>query len=153
MHTSCMRFRGILAGLLTALLLSLSTNASVCQVRCGLGSIAPSCHTAAPHPQNHDTMPPMEGMDGMPHQDGARSSAETKAVLLANSACTTHVCSQLPAKVSELKALSHTLVSVAAVSHTTLQFPPEPSRTNLAPRGPPDLRQTTPVSLRTTLRV
>lgn len=120
---------------------------------CDLGSITPSCHGTAPQTQSHQTMPPMEGMEGMPHDDGARSSVQTKAVLLDNAACATHVCSQLPAKVSELNALSHTMVSVATVWQTTLQFSPEPSHTKPPSRGPPDLRETTPVSLRTTLRV
>ncbi|MBW4029005.1 MAG: hypothetical protein HIU93_16705 [Acidobacteria bacterium] len=89
----------------------------------------------------------------MPHQDGACAPAQTEALLLPNEACATHVCAQLPAELSELKALSHTLVSVAVVSQTTLQFSPEPSYMKPSSRGPPDKRETTPVSLRTSLRV
>ncbi len=149
-HTGGMRFRGILGGLLAALLLSLSTTASICQVRCALGSMAPSCHEVVPQAQNHQPMPPMEGM---PQEGGASAPRQTKAVSLANAACANHVCSQLSAKVSELTALDHTQVMVAVVSQTTLQFSAEPSHTKPPSRDPPDLRETTPVSLRTTLRV
>ena len=153
MHTGSMKFRGILAGFLTAVLLSLSTVAAECQVKCGLGSMAPSCHKRESQATEHEAMPLMAAMEGMHHDNGVRSPAQTEEILAVNSACATHVCSQLPAKTTERKAVNYTLISVPAPFQAEFQLSPEPWLGELLSRGPPHLRETTPVSLRTSLRV
>jgi hypothetical protein len=78
----------------------------------------------------------------MPHADGVHSRAQDEVAVAATSGCATHVCSESPAKVSELSAFGHQFVSAALASQASLQLFPEPTLGKPLSRGPPGLQRT-----------
>lgn len=151
--TRTMRFRATLASVLTVILLSISSAASNCEIKCDLGSLAPSCHgSKAPLRAQHGSMP---AMDVMTHDAAGESSVtETPTVVAQAATCRTHDCFQQPSLFVEQKiAVAQSPSSLGSVIPVELQFVPEPAVTEFLGRGPPPYRPSTPVSLRTTLRV
>lgn len=148
-----MRFRATLASVLTVILLSISPAASNCEIECDLASLAPSCHgSKGAIRAQHGSMPAMAGMT---HNAAAESSlAETPAVVAQAATCRTHDCFQQPSLfVEKTIAVAQSSSSLGSVIPVELLFVPEPSVTKFLGRGPPPYRPSTPVSLRTTLRV
>ena len=148
-----MRFRATLAGFLTTIFLSVSSAASNCAIKCDLASLAPSCHgSGAPIRAQHDSMPAMAGMT---HDAAAESAGtETPTVVAHSATCRIHDCVQQPSLLVERRlAVAQFPLTLGSVVTAGLEFVPEPAMTEFLGRAPPPYRQSTPVSLRTTLRV
>lgn len=146
-----MRLRATLASLLTAVLLSVSSAASNCEITCDLAKTSPSCHGSAVH--GH-LLQQMAGMPGMEHKASSERGNEGPALVATAPACPTHACTQQPAVFIEQKAaVAHVPLSTDAALLDSFQLLPEPLLTGLPSRGPPHFRPARPVSLSTTLRI
>lgn len=152
--TIFMRFRATLASLLTVILLSFSSDASACEIRCDRASLGVSCHAGMKHsPQQRST-----SMSSMPEMDASPAGEEADpgpaiASAVAQS-CSHHVCAPQPVLLNaQTRAFTNTDLS----HQVSLLFalPQEyvaPSGI-LPVRGPPPIHRASPVSLRTTLRI
>lgn len=145
-----MRFRRTLASLLTVMLLSFSSFASDCEIRCDLKSIAGSCHAAA-HSGQQGTM---SAMAGMVHSAAKQDKAASAVFASQPNACEHHVCAQ-PLVVLDLHktALSIDSSHVGLALANPLLFASDPTFAFSLVRGPPLLTRSTPVSLHTTLLI
>ena len=170
--TGAMSFRAILAGLLAAVLFSLSSATSACQLRCGLASMGAPCHgeAASSARQGAKTMP--AGMPGMamttlqdkhepalnaashPALNPALNLSGANAMAALHDGCSHSVCSEAPVLLTdeEIQVAQPVLIHQAAVLLAALLWS-KPSNTFLQARGAPPLPTATPVSLHTTLRV
>ena len=146
-----MRFRATLASFLTVVLLSISSAASNCELKCDLAAMMPSCHSPVIQKHKQEQMADMPGME---HKASPKLANKTKALVATAPTCSTHACAQQPAVFIEQKAtVAHVSLSTEAALFDAFQFAPEPTLAGLSSRGPPHFRPATPVSLRTTLRL
>ena len=142
--TVSMRFRATFTSLLTVLLLSLSSVASACEIKCDLARVGPSCHEA------RATEGQMQAMAGMDRQ----ASAHSAVLVSAPRSCQHRVCANQPALLGERNGfIPHFAPSMAAVLPAFLSFAPAAVDLSIPVRGPPSFRADSPVSLHTTLRV
>ena len=150
-----MRFRAVLSSVLTVLLLSLSSFASACETRCDLARTGVVCHGSAHHGHSHSG-PMAKAMPGMSMGatlDHSVAQPDHLGAIEAAS-CEQHVCAQGPVLLKDASfqtvrvSLSHPIVLLLSA----MLWPPDPAEENFERRRPP-LQLSTPVSLRTTLRV
>ncbi|MDQ2834944.1 MAG: hypothetical protein M3Y50_14630 [Acidobacteriota bacterium] len=137
-----MRMRATLTGLLTVILLSLSSIPSVCEVGCSLTQGKPDCH----HSQPADVqMSAMAGMQAHTSCCGTATSASTSA------ACEHQACVTQPALTSER---FHFIAPVAPTLTLALadigKLQPLLLERSTPVRGPPRFPKHSPVSLHTT---
>ncbi len=144
-----MRFRATLASVLTVMMLSFSSFASNCEVRCDLKSVVGTCH-GAPHTGQHDAMSAMAGMN---HAKAKPDTGAGPAFASPSADCRHHVCAQQPVLNEQQAALTHIVVSVGLVPPVSLQFASDPVFEVSFARGPPPFSPATPVSLHTTLLI
>ncbi len=161
-----MRFRAALASLLAVILLSLSSVASACEIRCDLIGISTPCHGGALPAEGHraerkapvmDRMSiagmPMDGMQQAPLSRDHRS--HPGSMLLKKPALCLHQgCTEQPVLVSgkntwtEQMSLDQRTSVVAG-----LVFSHPASSTSVDPQQRPHLLPASPVSRHTTLRI
>ena len=146
-----MRFRAISAGLLTVMLLSFSLAASACEIQCDLQTAVaagPGCHGNSGSADSQQKQP-MSSMAGMDRSAMWESAIQTKMAFQSHS-CTHSVCVQQPALVSsENVAMIHAPASLQAIAAAAPMIVSiASSRRNL-----PHLESSSPVALRTILRV
>ena len=145
-----MRFRVMMASLLTVILLSFSSISSTCEIRCGLKSVGASCHDA-PHAARLGEMPAMAGMN---HSVVKPHITAAPGLLLQPAHCTHHVCAQQPAVLDEQAAvLFHVTMNAGIVAPHTQRLSSAPARGVGAVRGHPRFHPATPVSFHTTLLI
>ena len=143
--TVSMRFRATLTSFLTVILLSLSSVASACEIKCDLAKMGPSCHEARSTPGR---MPKMAGMEQPQVSKDSAASASTAHH------CQHQVCATQPALLVERNGvIAYATPSVAAVIPHFLLLAPAALDRSIPVRGPPPFRTDSPVSLHTTLRV
>lgn len=144
-----MRLRATLASLLTVILLSISPATSNCEIKCDIAKTQPSCHSSSVQAHRQ-----MAGMPGMEQNASLDFQNEFSALIATAPVCRTHACAQQPAVFSEQKAVfANISVATEMVFSDFAQFAHEPVIATFYVRGPPHYRPSTPVSLRTTLRV
>jgi len=156
-----MRFRAGLASLLAVILLSLSSIASACEIRCDLIGISTPCHGGALPTEGHRAEMnapvmagmPMAGMQPDPLSQNHRS--HPGSMLLKKPALCLHQgCTQQPVLVSgkntwtEQMSLDQRTSVVAG-----LVFSHPASSTSVDPQQRPHLLPASPVSRHTTLRI
>ena len=153
MQITAMRLRATLASILTVILLSISSTALSCEIKCDFASLAPSCHgSRASLRAQHGSMPAMAGMthDAVPESAGVK----TPTVVAQDAPCRIHDCIQQPTSLVERRAAVALSPSIPGpVTPSGSRFVPEPALTELLGPGPPPCRPSTPVTLSTTLRV
>lgn len=148
-----MRLCKAVAGMLTGLMLSVAFASSSCEVRCDLQDSGPSCHAAAEsHGAAHDRA--MASMPGMNH--GAAEDAVQRtpgaAFRSLSRACANPIClpqaAILPGKLSTLEATHWRSYQPQVADQIVM---PASDQQRLKPAGSPLSRDSTPVTLRTTL--
>lgn len=145
-----MRFRMLLAGLLTVLMLSLSSVAFACEAKCDLAGLSPSCHGHATRSEASQA-PEMSGMSmpGMVHP----GTAAEHTVLQAPSTCAARLlsypalCKDETLRLAQVVSGAHAIVALTPLLWSMLPDSSSPVRV-----GPPAL-SSTPVSLHTSLRI
>jgi hypothetical protein len=150
LHTGLMNFRATSAGVVTAIMLFVSSAASICEAKCEVGGLRPARHSeaASPHTDGAQMGP------GMCHGDaGAKSSTVPTMEVSLSSPCSHHVCAQQPATLTDQRsAIAHVPVPLG-MAHVNAHFEPERLVVALAGRGPPSFRHSTPVDLHIIQRV
>ncbi len=161
-----MRFRAALASLLAVILLSLSTFASACEIRCDLIGISIPCHGGALATEGHraernapvmDRMSipgmPMAGMQQAPLSQNHRS--HSGSMLLEKPALCLHQgCTEQPVLVSGKNAWTEQMsFSQRTAVVAGLVFLHPGSSTSVDPQQRPHLLPASPVSRHTTLRI
>lgn len=154
-----MELRATLAALLAVVLLSLSSAASTCELRCDLANVGAPCHGNAPasgQDRGHAMSSEMPGMRmaAVPQEHGAGLGAVDHAITVAvPDTCNHPVCPEKPVLLKDESGrlaripLSYHVVALLA----TLLWSKAP--TVFSARGAPPVATSTPVSLHTTLRV
>lgn len=146
-----MKFRVALASLLAVILLSMSSAASICEIKCDLAQTIPICHGNAVQQKPAGQMTDMPGMD---HMAATESDNANKALVQIAPNCHAHACAQQPAALIKQRApVAHATLCTEPIILDSSRFAPEPVIAELSSRGPPRFRLATPVSLHTTLRV
>jgi hypothetical protein len=141
-----MRLRATLAGLLTVILLLLSSVASACEIRCNAARGLPECYASQAVGMQ---MPAAAGM-----QDDEDCCGAVSVWPSAPHGCQHQACSIEPALRSELAGMSAHLPPVATIESIDREGYKSSMRAHsIAGRGPPQLRAASPVSLHTTARV
>ncbi len=150
-HTGLMKFRATWAGVLTAIMLFVSSAASSCEAKCDLGGLRPSCHSQSPSSQAHES----HMGSGMCHgRARSESGAAAATIVSLSSPCSHHVCAQQPATLTDQwSALAHVPVLSGVVHLNAQHFELEPLVSTFASRGPPSFRPSSPVDLHTIQRV
>lgn len=145
-----MKFRATWAGVLTAIMLCVSSAASSCEAKCNLGGLRPACHSdAAKAAQAAD-------MDsGMCHGSArSRSDAAPAYSVSRLSSCSHHVCAEQPATLTDQRSpVTHLLLLAAAGSVSAQKIEPEPLARSFAGRGPPPYHPPSLVDLHIIQRV
>ena len=158
--TVFMKFRATLAGLLAAVLLSLSSAASACELRCDLARVGAPCRgkaSASPQEEGQTMASEMPGMTMAATQQKhgpAMGISEHATMLSLPDACDHPVCSETPLLAQDERTqLTQLTLSYQVVTLiVTLLWSKPPSALAFV-RGAPPLPTPTPVSLHTTLRV
>lgn len=146
-----MQFRATLASVMTVILLSISSAASKCEIKCEFATAVQSCHGGGVQAQAHEQM---AGMPGMAPKASPEQGKQTTALVATAPSCKAHACAQPPALFSEQKAVAaHVSLSTEAVFSSPLLFVPEPAMAGFSSRGPPNLQLATPITLHTTHQV
>lgn len=153
-----MRMRSLLTSLLAALLLSVPSLASVCEIRCDLTGVGRPCHGVPGNGVSESRQ--MAGMPGMESAAGTQADAST--ALLHSQSCFRHVCADqrlvLPEKLqntfqqrSQAAAHSGAIILIAEQGVVVAWVADRPDAAH--PRGSPHVGLSSPVSRHTTLRV
>ncbi len=150
-HTGLMKFRSTWAGVLTAIMLFVSSAASSCEAKCDIGGLRPACHSDAASPQAHEA----HMGSGMCHGTATSESGTASALTVSlSSPCSHHVCAQQPATLTDQRsAIAHVPV-LSGVAHLNAQhFESDALVSSFTSRGPPFYRPSSPVDLHTIQRV
>jgi hypothetical protein len=150
-HTGLMKFRGTWAGVLTAMMLFVSSAAASCEVKCDIGGLLHGCHSEAASRQANDA----HTTSGMCHgMAGSESGADSALAVSSSSLCSHHVCAQQPATLTDQRSvLAHVPVLSGVVHWNVQHFEFELLASSFAGRGPPHFRPSSPVELHTIQRV
>ena len=161
MDTVFMKLRATLVGILTAILLSLSSAASACELRCDLARVGAPCHGQAfASPEQHGPAMSSE-MPGMAmtsmqqkHEAAALRVSGDAARVVSPDACKHAVCSEKPLLLKdETTLLLQKTLSYQVVALVAALLWPKALSAFFAARGAPPLPPHTLVSLHTALRV
>ncbi len=149
-HTGLMKFRTAWAGVLTAVMLFVSSAASPCEARCDLGGLRPVCHSVAASPQG----PKAPMSSGMCHGNPRPENGARALAISWSSPCSHHICAQQPATLTNPHAAIAPVLILSRVAHGNAQhFEADLLVGTSANRGPPFFRPPSPVDLHITLRV
>lgn len=150
-----MRFRAVLAILLTAFLLTTSLAASNCEAQCDLQASLGHCHAAkTPDVGQSAAQHSMADMDGMKTDRAGGHDADKPRLEVQGSDCGYHACSFPIAAATDQKwVLTHKHVHVGPLHFVAARASRGSFVASTPLRGPPRLRNRTPVLLHTLLRV
>lgn len=148
-----MRFRGLLATVLTISLLALSSWASACDLSCSLQSFHPACQSATAQTEDQETGVMSVGMDMSQESrtDLAEASSDSQVgmVLLKDVSCTHEVCGQASISASavgtdhgQFKSTHGAAVSAIQLSVNLLR--PSYMKTEASP---PNISAISPISI------
>ncbi len=150
-HTGHMKFRATWAGVLTAIMLFVSSAASSCEAKCDLGGLRPACHSEAASPQAHEAH---MGSGKCHGRVRSKSGAAPALAVSWSSSCSHRVCAQQPATLTDQRsAIAHVPV-LSALAHLNLKHFERVSFGSIfASRGPPSFRPTSLLELHIIQRV